>query len=280
MKLLDAHRAYLNEHEYRIIAFVISNHALEGLYANSKDIQEMITIIKGAHQKYTETIIAHYLQYFATGKVDMDYLMLLDMLFGAKNMDMLSKQLLESCRFPVKSLIELGQKAKAITLKRELMLRLKVSGNTLNYKYYKNMHYFIFQDIYSWAGQDRYEMDFMGQFGKNDMYFCLGAFVPKEAHILFGMLSNNNYFQHFKKQEWIEAMTFFYADLYILQPFREGNGIISRIFIQQLAHLSQYELDFSLVSQKNMLSALFQAHKGNLKNLHILIETCLRDIRN
>ena len=50
-------------------------------------------------------------------------------------------------------------------------------------------------------------------------------------------------------------LTYYFSEINVLHPFREGNGRTQRVFIEYLAQCDGYYVDFSDVSSKEMIEA-------------------------
>ena len=97
---------------------------------------------------------------------------------------------------------KLGLLGEALELKmRELtqfrILELKSNTRFWNfdnfdYAQYKHIHLYVFQDIFEWAGQDRYELGFSGKFSKYIIQFCRGDEISSYADSIFSTLEFKN----------------------------------------------------------------------------------------
>ncbi len=263
---LDAHKKSLSALQYDLLLAVVSNHALDGRFASEDNIADLIALLKGAR---VENLIAKDLQRFAES-MPRNYLIAMGKLFAGKP-DSFTQDLLHQSPLCPSTLMELHVKETALSTKRELMLRI---GGTLrgalDYAHLKEIHKAMFVDVYRFAGCDRYDMELMGQFGKDDVQFCMGALLPKESRILFGMLRNERHFANLPADMFFDALCGFYADLESLQPFREGNGRVIRLFVGELASRQGYTICFDAM-QKSLKPALRAALLGDCAPLRALL---------
>ncbi len=102
---------------------------------------------------------------------------------------------------------------------------------SFDFKYLKDIHKYLFQDVYRWAGDIR-----NCNIAKQDL-FCL--------------------------TEHIEL----FADINALHPFREGNGRSQRIFIKSLAKINGIYLDLTNVSKMDKIVASHESINGDYKKL-------------
>ncbi len=177
------------------------------------------------------------------------------------------RELLASTKIQVNSLEELSQKEKTITNVKMILLAQKGLNGDLDYAHLKAIHRLLFEDIYQWAGKDRYEAQITAEFGKGQTLFTPYDKLPTVANTLFNALKDENFFRGQDKKEFIESSAGFMNGLNILHPFREGNGRVQRSFIQLLAKEAGYELDFSSITQEEMVLASIKGAKGDLSNM-------------
>ena len=50
------------------------------------------------------------------------------------------------------------------------MLKDNPIGGSLDYKHLKDIHRFLFSEVFTWAGKDRYDANIIAQFGKGSTY--------------------------------------------------------------------------------------------------------------
>lgn len=182
------------------------------------------------------------------------------------------KQLLSSNLLGAKNFSKLEEREKRITYAKTRELKVNSIQGNFDYEHLKAIHRYLFEDIYVWAGMDRYEIGIRGDFRKGNTYFTPGSKLPETSKALFNALSNENYFKDFSKENFIKSLASFMNGLNILHPFREGNGRTQRIFIEQLASNAGYNLNLSSISKNTIIQASIVAGKGNLKGLEILIK--------
>ncbi|MFR5875016.1 MAG: Fic/DOC family protein [Eubacterium sp.] len=111
----------------------------------------------------------------------------------------------------------------------------------------QKIHQTIFGDIYDWAGELRHVNIAKGN------QFCLSQNLEAYALTIFDQLKNENYL--IGAENIPERLAYYLSEINVLHPFREGNGRTQRLFIEYLAGISGYEVDFSDVSEKEMIIA-------------------------
>ena len=72
---------------------------------------------------------------------------------------------------------------------------------------------------------------------------------------IFSKLKEENYLIDIDKSDIYSKLSYYLGEINALHPFREGNGRVQRIMIEYLAQAAGYELDFSLISETEMIEA-------------------------
>lgn len=144
----------------------------------------------------------------------------------------------------------LGEYEKAtVALK---LLSLEKQGITGNFdvNHFSNIHKFLFDEIYLFAGLFRTE-----NIAKDNFRFAEWEYIESELNKLLDKLKEENYLQNLDKHTLAEKLAYYTAELNVLHPFREGNGRTTREFIRQLALKNGYYLNFNSVSPIELLNA-------------------------
>lgn len=136
-----------------------------------------------------------------------------------------------------------------ITARRLLQLYDSPIRGSFDYSHLKSIHRFIFQDIYEWAGKER-KVDI----AKSNM-FCNVLFLSEQAERIFYELRKDGYLRNLSLDQFSEKCTYYFGEINALHPFREGNGRTQREFFRELALEAGHELDFSEISEEEMVEA-------------------------
>ena len=174
------------------------------------------------------------------------------------------EELIASNLLGATNLQELHRKEKVLTNTKMLLLQSNPIEGNLDYDHLKDIHHFLFSEVYSWAGQDRYDANITAKFGKDTTLFTPYDKLPKVSQVLFDALRDENYFKGQAKDEFINSASIFMNGLNILHPFREGNGRVQRIFMQYLANNAGYMLNFEHLTVEEMVEASIHGAKGSL----------------
>ena len=163
----------------------------------------------------------------------------------------------------IKNKEQLEEAERNITALRILQLKTGELRGEPNFKYLCKIHKHIFGDIYSWAGKIR-TLDI----SKGNM-FSNSQFILENAEEIFNRLKKENYLQDYKDVEKMsERLAYYLSEINALHPFREGNGRTQREFIIVLARRAGYKVDFSKVSQEEMIQASEEAFYCDYRHMN------------
>ena len=157
-------------------------------------------------------------------------------------------------RFNIKDSKTLNQLEADLTQNRLLELHLKPMAGKFSFTHLKNIHQYIFQDIYYFAGKLR-EEDLV----KGETSFCKYEYIQENIVEILLSLKSENYLLDYNLNLMVDRLAFYMAELNIIHPFREGNGRAIREFIRLLALKSHYMIDWSLVDHDELLEAMIRS---------------------
>ena len=126
--------------------------------------------------------------------------------------------------------------------------KLPVKGS-FDLKHLQVIHRFIFRDIYPWAGQLRTVNIAKGN------QFCNCMYIESGSQPTFDKLRNEDYLIGTAQDDICEKLAYYIGEINVIHPFREGNGRTQRVFIESLAQVAGYQVDFSNVSSREMIEA-------------------------
>ena len=139
----------------------------------------------------------------------------------------------------------------------------------LDFNYVKQLHKFLFEQIYDWAGEIR-KVDI-----SKGNTFCLHELIEVNADMLFQELENENYLYDLDADALAERMAYYLGDFNAIHPFREGNGRAQRLFFRELASRNGYVLDFNDITRTEMIKASDAAFHKNYEPLRKIIAKSL-----
>ena len=137
-----------------------------------------------------------------------------------------------------------------ITAAKSLGLRKKGITGDFDVKHIKQIHKYLFEDIYPFAGEFRTE-----NIAKGEFRFAQSEYIEPELENLLNKLKKENYLEGLDKKELAIKLAYYLAELNVLHPFREGNGRTNREFIRQLALKNEYVLNLKNALPQEVLDA-------------------------
>ncbi|MDD3224629.1 MAG: Fic family protein [Clostridium sp.] len=152
-------------------------------------------------------------------------------------------------KFNIRDKIKLSTAERAYSNVRIVsLLKYPIKGD-FDFKHLQNIHKFIFQDIYDWAGEIRNVEISKG------LPFCYSYNIPNESERIFNGIQKENYLKHLKIDKFSDRLAYYAAEINALHPFREGNGRSTREFIRSLAKNAGYTIDYSKMDTKLLFNA-------------------------
>lgn len=176
-------------------------------------------------------------------------------------------------KFDVRVGTELFKIENDITIYKLYLLREKGITGNFDVEHFINIHKFIFEDIYPFAGLYRNE-----NIAKDNFMFANWEFIEENMKVIFDELKNENYLADLDKEKFAERLTYYMAELNVLHPFREGNGRTTREFIRQLALKNGYNLNLSEFDAKDILNASIESVVNMEKLQKIIFEALIEDL--
>ncbi len=152
----------------------------------------------------------------------------------------------------------------------ELIIKPPVGDFSL--QYLCKIHEYLFQDIYAWAGKIR-TVDIA-----KGTIFCLSLFIVENFNDLYSKLKNENFLKDINTQdEMCERLAYYFGEINMIHPFREGNGRAQRFYIEQLCRAGgRFEISFENVTADEMLEASVASAKGDNNLFKKIFLKCIR----
>lgn len=173
----------------------------------------------------------------------------------------------------IQDMQELQDAEREITSLRtaEFLNKFVNSAYDLDLAFLKEIHRFIFQDVYTWAGEFR-----TVDIAKGNM-FCRSVFIEDQLTEIFSNLKAENDLTELPKDQLAVRLAHYLGELNAVHPFREGNGRVQRIFISLLALKNGYHLQFSKITREDMLRASDEAFHLRYEFMEELMKNILDD---
>lgn len=179
---------------------------------------------------------------------------------------------------------KLGLTDPTILEKEERMLSAKRMAQLVNnpdliektydFEHLKNIHHYLFQDVYDWAGQIRVcDLVRPWKNGEGQSQFVNEQNIKDSAQQLFTILNINTAGEQ-PYENQLDFLASLLGALNVIHPFREGNGRTTRLFIEQVAEKLDIEINWKIVAEEfneTMLQG-FLGHKEAIVDM--LQKTC------
>lgn len=150
--------------------------------------------------------------------------------------------------------------ASIVLAKASFLDQHPVSGG-YDFEHYKQIHRYLFCDLYDWAGEIR-KVDV----SKKGTSFVPAAEIAVCAAACFEHLSGFSAIG-LSKHELAVKVADFYSTVNMLHPFRDGNGRTQRIFFKQWIQHLGYTLDLTDIDTDEFMIATIQASHGVMDTL-------------
>ena len=133
---------------------------------------------------------------------------------------------------------ELKRAEEEITALKQYMLMESPIKGRFSKTQLMNIHRFLFEDIYPFAGHIRRE-----QISKGDTMFYPPHLIGQELDKVFSKLHSEKMLHETDRKRQIEHLSYIMSELNIIHPFREGNGRSIRELIRCMALHYGFSLD-------------------------------------
>lgn len=162
-------------------------------------------------------------------------------------------------KFGIKDDAKLDMVERDITSALIAKAYIEIPFEDVDFDFYKNLHYYVFSDIYEWAGKIR-NVDM----SKKGTRFCTPEKIETRGRAIFEYLSKKSYFTALADEEFVKEFTELYCRLNYLHPFREGNGRVQRLFLSMLLKNMEKSIDFSKIDTDLLMIATIKAVSGDV----------------
>ena len=147
--------------------------------------------------------------------------------------------------------------------------------------YLLKIHETVFSYLYPFAGKIRNE-----NIMKGNTPFCRPEYIANYLRMTIDKMKDD--VKKIKtKEDIVDFLAYYYSELNIIHPFREGNGRVLREYLRQvvgfisLNNSLDYELDFSNIDEKdkeNLINgSIVSAATGELEYLKLFFDSTLKE---
>ena len=179
-------------------------------------------------------------------------------------------------KFGLTDPIELALAEEKFSRLRSQELTSQGVTGTFDLAHFGSIHGFLFQDVYTWAGQVR-----TVNISKGGTTFEKASRIPAALDGIHRSLKEENYLQGLGRVEFAQRLANYYGLWNAVHPFREGNGRSTRMLMGQLAAHSGWLLDVTRIDNRegqwNEASRL--SFQGDLTRVTEVLIHAVRDPR-
>ena len=147
-----------------------------------------------------------------------------------------------------------------------LLERRPIAGG-YDLSHLKAFHRRIFGDVYEWAGEPR-----TVAIAKEQSLFALPEQIEPYLTCVFADLAEDHFLRGLPREEFVERLTHYYAELNAVHPFREGNGRTLRAFLGQLARDAGYRVAWERIGGERNNRASAASLRGDNGPLQAMLD--------
>jgi cell filamentation protein len=134
------------------------------------------------------------------------------------------------------------------------------------------IHRYMFQDVYSWAGEFR-----TVNISKGGHLFGVAAFIEPALHEVLRRLPAEQYLKGSDPRTFATRAGYYMGEINAIHPFRDGNGRAQREFIRELARQAGFVVDWNRVTREQMMAASLESFEtGDSSRMAALIDLSMK----
>lgn len=161
---------------------------------------------------------------------------------------------------------ELREAEARIVSIRDVQLARETLPGEYNLTHLQAFHRALFRDVYIWAGEIR-----TVNISKGQSMFAAWQFVEDQTSAILASLEDDNWLIGASREHFVKRLAYYYGELNVCHPFREGNGRTQRAFLRQLSAAAGWRLDWSALDKDGNITAseraLLQADFGHMQQV-------------
>ncbi len=150
-------------------------------------------------------------------------------------------------KFNIKDSKELDNKEQELVNKKIKQAKLE----SFTKKDFLNLHKYLFEDLYEFAGLIRDENIVI-----NNVMMCKNDVIDLCLHDLFKLLGE---VKIENEEDLYNFLAYYYSELSIIAPFRDGNDITIKTFLELYVKNLGYDFSFDNINENELQEALIYA---------------------
>jgi cell filamentation protein len=174
--------------------------------------------------------------------------------------------------FEIRDAAELAELEAAISAGRIAQLEREFISGDYDTAHLQAVHRKIFGDLYPWAGELR-----TVKIAKGESMFALPQHVASYLTGVLRDLVGEDRLRGLERDDFVTRLTYYYAELNAVHPFREGNGRTQRAFLGDIATDAGHPIDWTGLDPHSNIQASRESHRGDNEPLRKLLDGLIAD---
>jgi cell filamentation protein len=173
-------------------------------------------------------------------------------------------------RLGIRQAADLTAREATLSVIRIAQLELRFIPGGYDLAHLQAAHRYIFGDIYPWAGEFR-----TVRIAKDGDLFALPEHIGPYLTTLFTDLAREGFLHGLDREQFAKRLTYYYAEINAVHPFREGNGRTQGAFLGQIAKAAGYPIAWARLDPQGNTHTAHESHRGNNTPLHAMLSDVL-----
>jgi len=174
--------------------------------------------------------------------------------------------------FGIRDAAELAERDAGLTAVRMAELEQRFVPGEYDLAHLQAVHRKIFGDLYPWAGELR-----TVKIAKGESMFALPQHVAPYLTGVLSDLAKEDRLRGLERDEFVERLAYYYAEINAVHPFREGNGRTQRAFLGRVAADAGHPIDWTDLDPDGNIRASRASHRGDNEELKKLLGALIAD---
>jgi cell filamentation protein len=137
---------------------------------------------------------------------------------------------------------------------------------------YREIHRYLFQDVYDWAGKDR-----TVDIARTHDLFCLAPYIEQALAKRFAAIRTENSLRALSPDQFATRAADHMSELNAIHPFRDGNGRAQRAFLLVLGRQAGHDIDMEWINAQAWNDASRESFRtGNSRAMRDVIAGAMR----
>ena len=174
-------------------------------------------------------------------------------------------------KFNIRDEVKLREVERKFSMARYFELEKHGITDDFSLDHLCNIHHYLFQDIYDWAGKLR-TVDIA-----KGTIFCLVQFIEPQFEVIHKWLLDNRFLKDISDIEEMSVKTaYLLGEINMIHPFREGNGRTQRMYIEQICvNNGLFRVNYAHTAKDEMIIASHETARCRYQLMENVMRKCL-----